>query len=81
MYYSFFRLLNDSGHNWSHMCKTLTTVCTAAVHVDQTLVRFSLLEHSFQNSTHLSHDFNHNVHNTVDLQHFVQMLTHCCQNC
>lgn len=25
----------------------LTTVCTAAVHVDQTLVRFSLLEHSF----------------------------------
>ena len=76
----FFRLLNDSGHNLSHMCKTLTTGCTAAVHVDQTLVRFSLLEHSFQNSTHLSHDFKHNLHNT-DLQHFVKMLTHCCQNC
>ena len=76
----FFRLLNDSGHNWSHMCKTLTTVFTAAVLVNQTLVRFSFLEHSFQKSTHLSHGFNHNLHNTVNLQHFVQMLTHCCQN-
>jgi len=51
----FFRLLNNSEHNWGYMCKTITTVCTAAVHVDQTLVCFSLLEHSFQNSTHLSH--------------------------
>jgi len=68
-------------HNWSYMCKTLTPVCTAAVHADQTLVYFSLLEHSFQNSTHSSHEFKHNLHSTVNLQHFVQMLTLCCQNC
>jgi len=28
IYSFFFRLLNDSEHNWSYMCKTLTTVCT-----------------------------------------------------
>jgi len=77
----FFGLLNDSENNWSYMCKTLTKVCTAAVHVDQTLVCFSLFEHSFQNSTHLSQYVSHNLHNTVDLEHFVQMLTHCCKNC
>jgi len=41
----FFPLLNDSEHD---LCKTLTTVCTEAVHVVQTLVCFSSLEHGFQ---------------------------------
>ena len=78
--YSFFRLLDDSGTTEA-ACAKLKLQSAQQQLMWTKLVRFSSLEHSFQNSTHLSHGFNHNVHNTVDSQHFVQILTHCCQNC